>query len=1090
MLTLFNLAFCFFQYGLLNLYRLYCIEAQISDFFEFYFWSFLVGETIASHPLFIEWVPWILEKTSVMVILWIMNMQMQWAFLTVVNFIPVQSQVDFIPEFSPPNKVATISRHLWQHNPITFVYRQSKRLLLWIRIFYHEFTSAYISEMIESALVRYADVRHELLKFGDKIPIRRNHPGHSHPISAAYRSAVNEYMKDVVTTAGYVPYSVSSSASDNTGNRFFYNMKDLAIPYKNDLVPDNAALIFTDVDYYANMKHWLLLKRPIMMYTFVPTTLAGNTEEYSFRTIGNYVEYQVRGGAGYSHMLWDYKGDHMTVTDPSDSSVITYAVEQRVIEGDPDHRIVLLLPTARVPYPQCNYLTGHVPLERKNFGSGEYKHMFNPLTKILSLAVDGAWSSVEINVDVYNAIRERIRAKSGMPLVSDVEKYLSQQGDIDAVLKAPLLFNLMDTEFKPNVVSTSLIQVSYQPFNPAHKAEIISEDGKPKGRAVSNQILDKPALMPTKSISSDISSVLGRVEKPRNSVDPPAYYKQLKREFVQALIGPLSGTGASIATEEVAARQNKAAQRNRFENAKHYFSEHVVGPLKTFIKAEGYAAPNDPRTITQVPQAVTTLLSEYTYSFKEAILKKQPWYGPGKTPMETIDRLAELTTRLGVITTDFSRFDGSISEFLQSVAKCCYMNYFSASDRRRLGRLYKAIFTKTAFTECGLKYDAGCGTRSGSPITTDANTIINAYVMFCALRKLNLNVQDAMKLIGLVCGDDGYMANRDGLGSALKEVCKDLGLDLKPEEHTEGPYPYLGRFFCDPATTDSSFQDPMRTLAKIHLSAKSSIPDSQARVNKSIGYLTTDSITPIIGEYCRLSLKKADGDDPKTVYSGKNFSSEEQYKITLAWPQRPSDKDLIDQQVAKLCRLEALELKQMVERFSEYKTYKDVPILFEAQRLTKIVAAVEHDLEYPEGTHTEQKPSNESEPTRPTGSNNQAKRSHRSRNMEDSQRSPSEDGKPQPVKSTGRASTDRNRLERRRPEGKRTDSGPNGRNPRSPTKQRPPRNDRGAVASKPTSGPSTHPRKTEGGRAQEADNRSAKPLTAVTKNGLGQGSRT
>jgi len=989
-------------------YALLSLEARISDFFEYYVWCFFLGD-VAETDLFKNWAPWILEKFSTIGVLWAMNLWMQYMFHWVDRKVPKHVVVDYVPEFTPPNVAISVLRHLAYYNPTTFVTRQVKRLILWIKIWYHCHNMAYVSYAIEKVIKRLPDSRRELLQFGSKIPIYRNSPSHSHPLSAAFRTAVNEYMKDVVTTAGYTAYSVSKSGSDQIGNRFFYGVKDLSQVATNDPVPDNAALIFTDVDYYADMRHWLLLNKPILMYTFAPSTLAGTTDEYSFRTIGDYVEYRVAGGAVYRHKIWDYKGDCMTVCDPSTGDVLTFNVEQRIIEGDTDHRIVLLTPIATVPYPECLYLTGHQPLARKQYGSGEYRHMFDPLTKILSLAVDGSYSSVEISVDVYNAIRERIKAKCGLPLVSDVEKYLSQQQDVDAVLKAPLLFSLMDTEFKPNVVSTSVVPVSYQPFSKMNKAEIISNDGKPKGRAVSQPIFSKPALMPTKSISSDISSVEGRVDKPRNTKDPPAYMKHLKAEFVRHLIGETAGTGSSISTEEVAQKQDKAAQKNRFENSKHYFSEQVVGCLRTFIKAEGYSAPNEPRTITQVPQEITTLLSEYTYAFKEAVLKNAPWYGPGKTPGQTIDRLQELTNpKDGVITTDFSRFDGTISEFLQSVAKACYMSFFKPADRRRLGNLYKAIFTKTAYTECGFKYDAGHGTRSGSPITTDANTIINAYVMYCALRKLKLTAAEAMANIGLACGDDGYMRNRPGLREALIAVCDDLGLKLKPEVHTEGPYPYLGRYFCDPATTTTSFQDPMRTFAKIHLSSNSQVSLSQARVNKCLGYLTTDRYTPILYEYCSLAVRPTEGDDPKTDYRGTSFSKEEQFKQTLAWPQNKHDKSLIDQQVAKLCGLDTLELEKMVSILDACSSYLDVPVLFDNARDTKIVAAVDGELEYPEGLHLniEKQKAIQDEPksTRPTISNTATSRQNRQSDMETGGRPRAEDGEPKPFKKNGRPS--------------------------------------------------------------------------------------
>lgn len=260
---------------------------------------------------------------------------------------------------------------------------------------------------------------------------------------------------------------------------------------------------------------------------------------------------------------------------------------------------------------------------------------------------------------------------------------------------------------------------------------------------------------------------------------------------------------------------------------------------------------------------------------------------------------------------------------------------------------------------------------------------------------------EAMAAIGLVFGDDGYMRNRPGLSEALAAVCKDLGLKLKPEVHTEGPYPYLGRFFCDPATTATSFQDPMRTLAKIHLSANKQVSQSQARVNKCLGYLTTDALTPLIGEYCRLSCKATAGDDPKTDYGGAKLTGEETYKLTLAWPQDPNDKTLIAEQVAKLCGIEALELEHMVKILENCASYLEVPLLFDNERKTKITAEVDGEVEQPEGNHTTNT-SNESEPEKPGTSNGEPKATRGERVAKTGGRPRAKIGKPEPLAKSGR----------------------------------------------------------------------------------------
>lgn len=793
--------------------------------------------------------------------------------------------------------------------------------LMKIRLANGGFTALEVSQLLDSVIERFSDKRQLFLH--DAKPLSVYPPSttsHSHPTSAMWRTSATQYMTDLAVGAGYIPYHVSRSKADmHDGTRYFYNLKDLAIPFRHDDITDDHCLIFTDVDYYADMNRWMQKLRPILIYTLVPTRMCFRSDEYQFRIKDGKVQYHVSGGASYEHGLWDYTGDTIAV-DLEDGSLATFSIEQRVIPGDEQHRFIILLPVARVPVPY----TCLVPcaktcrLKRKQLDD----FLYDPITDRLSLLGKDAYHSVEITGSIYAAMTSRLKNKTASPVVADVERMLRDANISDAHIVAPLLFELLSIPLRRNVVLTGELTTNYHPIVP----RLTTEDPKPTGTAASSALVSPGACFPSKSLASEKAMVKGRIERVKNSKTPPRVYKQYATEFIQLVVSR-AGCGMPLEISDTIARQDKPMQKARNEQVKHTVGLRSTNRIQAFVKAEPYGTPNDPRVISTMDPNITMMMSAFTYAFKDEVLSKHQFYSPGKSPNEICDILAKISTGR-IITTDFSRFDGTISKWLQThIVRSAYMRWCHQSQRPTLDHWFNQVFISKAKTAGGLRYDPGWGTRSGSPITTDGNTLINAFIIFAAYLKLGLRSREAFSKLGLFCGDDGYNADHTGLEEAIKCVSFDLGLTVEVEVKEKGPFPYLGRLFIDPKTVPDSFQDMKRTLPKLHVVANGPESLEQRLTNKAKGYLVTDPKTPLLSTWANKVVEL-------TGLDVKHATHEEEYKLQHPWPQ--TDPEAIKSAVCEQLGVDTTELEAMEEKIKSARSLSDIPVLFNWDTEVKI----------------------------------------------------------------------------------------------------------------------------------------------------------
>jgi len=788
-------------------------------------------------------------------------------------------------------------------------------------------TVADYSMMIEQHVTRYPDLRSQLINLKEQVECYMPKNG-SHPEAAMFRRAVSEYLTTVVHKAGYTPYYVSRASSDQfDGSRYFYHTKDLSQEFRHDPVTDNHCILMVDVDYFADMKAWLRLMRPILMYSFVPTRISARRSEYSYNISDGQVHYYVQGGGEYHHGLWSYMGDIVEV-DFDDGSLGVFNLEQRAIPGDPDHRMIFLIPIAHVPWPASTLVprSGAV-LQRRDLTSG---YFFDPITDEVSVSC-GTYS-VELPGILYRSIYERLCNKKDAPIVADVERMLRDSSIPNFQIVAPLLFNSLNVPFKVNVIKTSLMTSNYHPLT---EKSLVSEDGKPMGESASSALVYPGACFPTNSESSELSTIKGRVEKPKNGVIPPKIYKQYASEFVTSFVRVVH-QGVPWQIAQVKEKQNEPLQKARIEQIEAIVTTNSSNRLAAFVKAEPYATPNDPRNITTMAPSCTLMMSCYTYAFKNDVLKHTPFYAPGLTPQETCTRLATLSTD-GVVTTDYSRFDGSVSKWLQqNIVQAAYLRWVkTGSFTKEFIHWFDLVFMQRAQTKAGVQYDPGYGTRSGSPITTDANTMINAFIVFVALRMLKFSVKESINKLGVYCGDDGYTPFTEGLIEMLTLVSKDLGLTLEAETRKSGPYSFLGRKFIDPVLIPDSYQDMKRTLCKLHLVRNGPESLEQRLANKAAGYLVTDPVTPLLSHWAKRVLAITSKD-------AKNQTHEEAYKMEHPWPQY--DIDRITESVCADLGIDRIELQAKIDLINAVQSLDDFPVLFEWAEPTKVDCVRSGDL--------------------------------------------------------------------------------------------------------------------------------------------------
>jgi len=807
--------------------------------------------------------------------------------------------------------------------------------------------------------------------------------GHPHKEAATNRNSATVAMHATARALGCVPYVVSPSRreDDAMACRNYYQLNDFVQEVRNDPVPDNACIIMTDIDYYVDWKYWMSFERPVLIYTFVPECPGDTIPEGVFSMSDNVVESQVTGGGKYRHSLWDYNSDSAWV--PTDGRkwyhvLLTYAgwavglwdhwrvtmfsIDQFVVGKH--RRVISLVPYVVGPdwLVHDQAATQMRRLETQVVGSSGRK--FN-IMRVLK--PDGPYVAVSRAGDPVSAVLKESRFigtsirynKSTSKTLSDVVRYVGSDMTVD--------YSAILADYLSNVVEASMPTMQGAGTPAEHylcSASNVVEDGKKYARRFAPKPLSVEAVFPLESHNNEEICLQKRLVEPQRKAAeliiqstprhkglPPARFTTYASEFVDLVLGGKVGAGHPIFVDDVIERQNLPRQRERSMRRIMDVAEKFM--VQAFQKKEAYSVPNDPRNISTCPTMHTLKLSSFTLAFKEDCLKHCAWYMPGKTPLEIAQAIMLLASENeSLVEGDYSRFDGSISRWLRvNVEFPCYLRWIDPQYMVELNELLMSELDAKAFTKLGTKYSPMCSRLSGSPLTTDGNTLINAFIGFATVREFGADKAWAFEKSGVYYGDDSLMSGKvvhptKQLGDLVR-VASAVGLQLKAKEvHQHSPAMFLSRCFPDPWVSPDSMSDPLRALAKIHTTVDTFTDIQLCGFNKASAYLVTDAKTPVISNWCNAYLKALGKTFPETYAQDLPYWYVLPEHRAAPWPQ-DSIEDRVDLVAQSLsCRDD--EIKAFMALLDNYSgTVDGLPQLGIADQRPKVACTVGGELRHP-----------------------------------------------------------------------------------------------------------------------------------------------
>lgn len=720
-------------------------------------------------------------------------------------------------------------------------------------------------------------------------------PGSQHPhhSEALHRRETHQNIIRFVKSLSKTVFEISfSRRSFSRGFHSHMTARDLQFPERDDIITDDDIIVMVDFDYYCNLDQIMSNLVPVIMYTMTPSSTSGQTNNSQWYIKNNILHRSVDGGGEYKHLLYDYTPDYIT-TSYGLSKIISRV--DRINVGM-EYSVVLLTPVAVIPLNKAYKMILPTPRRRlKTNINGVYDAMTNT-QGTLSITLNHDLRHISVPKDIFLACRDRW-ISSRKPLV----------GDLDAVLRHFKVKNEYST-------AVSLMHIFQQGYTALPELEVIQytavmRDGDiiydaSQDRSRSDTDLPPPCdtspAIPFNNTSNDVAAQVMRHQMIKNTKRPPAKYNKYAKEFCKCA-ADLFGLSSIMpyTLDQVRDKQNKPQQRNRNEASSSGPTSIESCKVKAFVKAEFYTSIKDPRNISNVNVRHQINLSRFTYPVKYTILMSCHWYDPGQS-LEEIAQRVHLTCApvSEVVETDFSKFDGTISRWLRTSVEFPFIGQFLTPEScPEFEQLCKSELSATSFAG-PRRYDPDGSRLSGSPLTTDGNTLISAFVDFCTWRETGAEPNEAWIKIGRKFGDDGVsaVALTDQGTPLMEKVAADLGLNLKAViKSTSGPVGYLGRIFVSPKFTTTSLQDPSRVWPRLNtrLRGKQFLHMCQ----RWASYLRTDAKTPLLNAYItralHLSNYVATGDEERDGYI---------YSENLGiWPQLAQDVNALSQVESSLC---------------------------------------------------------------------------------------------------------------------------------------------------------------------------------------------
>lgn len=784
------------------------------------------------------------------------------------------------------------------------------------------------------------DVRTEwfpLSLLHDAAPKRVSDNGH--PVSGAVRDAARRLITSAVNAIGATKYELSpaeQSRAEQACHEHFA-VGDLYRERANDKPTDKSVIVGVDIDYYIRDMQLLAgLCRPMIFHTFSPITVAGRDGESHFSITNNLVRYGVSGGSEWSHRVWNWCAYGEFIESPATNTVIQNLLawfgivrvvyhkvhHSRPWTDCPNRALVWLIP--QYTCYKFSFIASDLRARRLSYmkfsddgkpGWNRVAHVSADGERLINLGRAGEDATVTLPKVHFDVLM-------GMKTNQSVTTRMIHLGYTD-----PVAMCLISQYYSGVSVQHGKIEEVGRPIGvKVHWPASIEVDvPEISSRCYAAPLVSDANLMPMIKRWEAMSRTIDvRVTYVANRTVPSAKYEQFAAEFVSFVV-PVAGAGVPYSLEDTAGLLDKPSQKLAIQAVWETLDVRVRHLIEAFLKNE--PTMKNGRTISSFADARFLLqFSAFTLSFRDNVLHAEHnkhWFCPGLTPVQLASKVCDYVATVGSpLEGDFSNFDGTVPAWAhRTVMNAVYHRWFASGFQSELTIYTNMLINCPARAKSfGFMYDAGVGVKSGSPTTCDLNTVLNAYMQYCAVRMCNglLTPREAFNTIGLAFGDDSLFDQQ--YARSFGRVAGDIGMKLKLEKYdpTIGVC-FLARVFPDPLNTTTSFQDPLRTWRKLHLTARDpNVPIGSAALDRVAGYLITDGFTPVTSNYCRMVERyyQSMGDCEslaKRTARANHLVERPYWSASDAWPQAIEDRDIMLQciaarvgvDVAKLIELES-----------------------------------------------------------------------------------------------------------------------------------------------------------------------------------------
>nr|APG76125.1 hypothetical protein [Beihai noda-like virus 30] len=751
----------------------------------------------------------------------------------------------------------------------------------------------------------------------DQRPTRLSDNGHA--TSGAVRDAARRLISGAISAAHCRKVEISPGGhtiDEDNAIHLHVAVGDLHRPLSYHKLVEGDILAMIDVDYYiAEPDEYFGQPVPFILHTFQPTTVAGSDGDVTFKICDNIIDYKVDGGGRWQHQIWDWcnYGEYLEFCPRPSRFCLDWWLSwigiQRVQYQKVHHARPWLDCPMRalvwgIPQFSCLRFTWlAMEIQPRRLCRVDFRDPRRPDWNVIvdhtqpgKLTASIGRAGDDAHVEVSKTDLDIIKGLSTAQSVSSRLLSFGYQSTRTLALIGQYYGSKdLEVDQYTQVARPATVMVHWPV---ASEMDTPETSMRSYGAPVVKCVNLCPQLKRWEVLSNSLEYRVSRVVN--NKLPRPAIGIYAE-EFVR-LVVPDRHKGAPLSLEETVLELNKPSQVLAIKQ----IWETVDMPHRSLIEAFVKNEPTNKagRIISSFPDMRYLLkFSSFTIAFRDNVLHSEHnshWFCPGLTPPAIAKKVVGYVRDIvQPVEGDFFNFDGTVSEWCQRhVMNAVYHRWFARQYCQELTTYTDDLISCPARAKrFGFRYEAGVGVKSGSPTTCDLNTVLNAFIQYVAVRrtKPELPKELAYSQIGLAFGDDSLFD--DQYTKEWNWCAKQVGMNLKVErcDPTTG-VTFLARVFPDPWNTETSFQDPMRTFRKLHLTARPNIPYEDAALDRVAGYLTTDKLTPVISDYCSM-IERCYGSssDVEKRRKRKDANREKPYWLTVggAWPQSPTDVNLM-----------------------------------------------------------------------------------------------------------------------------------------------------------------------------------------------------